>query len=574
MNKRLLILGCADRKRETDGWLPALDLYDGPAYRVVRNFLRDYQWPEDLSIAVLSAKYGLFGILKGIEHYNQRMDLAAAKSKVSECSTILDKWAAYHRSVHVSLGKNYIPAVRPALDELNLELEVFEGGIGQKLNQVKSFLRSKLPPVRDNEVEAGTGSFRYFLPDWDDLLDPRFDFEGDRFSRDTRAQRGDKHCCVLMQPHRMSDGILLSLAQKGIHKGPLKRLEGTEPDALSRPPLRTHFGLSSNQYLFGDCGAYSYVNEESPTISVDQAVALYESYGFDFGASVDHIPVPMVSRNGKRIKLPDKERKARVETTRKNAQLFIESARNRKVRFNPVGIIQGLTPEQYAQSVVDYCELGYRHLALGGLIPKGDKEIAEITRSVIQAADILAERPWIHLFGIYRPKLQGLFRQLKIDSFDSASYFRKSWLRSDQNYLGANGRWYAALRVPKTEDGRTRRRLMKMDADIERLRLMEWTALRLLSQYDKGHVNIKEVLDAVLEYDRLLARSSDTKSMREKYQRTLIDRPWRNCQCTFCKELGIHMLIFRGANRNKRRGAHNTLMLYGNITKGRDIDTR
>ena len=53
--------------------------------------------------------------------------------------------------------------------------------------------------------------------------------------------------------------------------------------------------------------------------------------------------------------------------------------------------------------------------------------------------------------------------------------------------------------------------------------------------------------------------------MREKYLRTLEDRPWKKCDCPFCQQLGIQILIFRGANRNKRRGAHNTLMLYSRI---------
>ena len=184
----------------------------------------------------------------------------------------------------------------------------------------------------------------------------------------------------------------------------------------------------------------------------------------------------------------------------------------------------------------------------------------------MQAAEELPERPWIHLFGIYRPKLQALFRELKVDSFDSASYFRKAWLRSDQNYLATDGQWYAALRVPMTSDGRTRNRLTEMDVDIDELKVQESKVLRLLSQYDSDQVSMSEVLEAILEYDSHLARSSETESMRAKYKRTLSNRPWRSCHCSFCKSLGIHMLIFRGANRNKRRGAHNTLMLYGDVS--------
>ncbi len=565
MNKRLLVLGCADRKRESEGLLPALDRYDGPAYRVLRKFLREYQWPEDVSIAVLSAEYGLIGILKEIQHYDRRMDLATARAKAPECSALLTEWATSHRSVHLSLGVQYLTALQPALEVLNHRPEVFNGGIGEKLQSIKTFLAHTPSPQRKKaEVEGGTGKYSYFLPDWDDLLDPAFDFAGDSFSGPSRLEREDKHCSVLMEP-KMSDGILVSLGQQGTQKGPLKRLRGTEVGALSPPPLRGHFGLSTDQYLFGDCGAFSYVNEENPTITVDQAVALYETYGFDFGASVDHIPVMSVLQDGERVALPECLRQERVDITRRNAQQFLESAKQRKVQFNPVGTIQGLSPEQYAQFVKDYYDMGYRHLAIGGLVPLRDVQIESIVKAVMESAVKLKERPWIHLFGIYRPRLQGLFRQLKVDSFDSASYFRKAWLRSDQNYLGTNGSWYAALRVPMTSDGRTRIRLEAANGEIEKLRSQEQEVLSLLARYDSGEGKVEEVLDAVLEYDRHLTRSSETESMRVKYRRTLEDKPWKACDCSFCRQLGIHMLIFRGANRNKRRGAHNTLMLYGNI---------
>ena len=160
--------------------------------------------------------------------------------------------------------------------------------------------------------------------------------------------------------------------------------------------------------MFGDCGAFSYVNEAEPTISTEQAVALYELYNFNVGASV----------------------------------------------------------EQYARNVERYCEMGYRHLAIGGLAPLTDAAIAEIVEAVAYAAGKQQKRPWLHLFGIYRPKLQAKFQELGIDSFDSASYYRKSWLRSDQNYLGADGKWYAAIRVRMTSDPRTRKHLVQADVDI------------------------------------------------------------------------------------------------------------
>ena len=272
--------------------LPALDRYNGPPYRVIRKFLRDHQWPSDLSIAILSAEHGLFGSLKCIEYYDKRMNPSIAKEKAKEYSDILRKWAPVHHTVHLSVGKDYLNALQPALTSSKIKQKVFQGGIGQKMSQIKMLLNStSYCPRKPKEIEGGTGRRSYFLPDWDDLLDPNFDFEQDDFSGSTRATREDKHCCVLMQPKKMCDGVLVSLAQQGTSKGSLRRLEGNELGSLSPLPLREHFGLSSGQYLFGDCGAFSYVNEDEPTIPVEQAVALYELYGFDFGASVDHIPV-------------------------------------------------------------------------------------------------------------------------------------------------------------------------------------------------------------------------------------------------------------------------------------------
>ena len=501
-----------------------------------------------------------------------RMDQATARAKASECSSILQKWASDHETIYLSLGKDYLPALQPALYKLKSKVKMFQGQIGMKLHQIRTFLEGTSPPRRMKmEVRPAQGRMSYFLPDWDDLLDPAFDFEQDTFSRITRKRGKDKHCCILMRPSRICDGVLVSLAQHEKTKGPLRRLQGTEVEALSPLSLRTRFGLSPKQYLFGDCGAFSYVNEDRPMISVEQAVALYELYGFDFGASVDHIPVKKIYKNGEKRFLSLDERRERVNITRTNAKRFIEAAEKRDAQFTRVGTIQALSPKQYAQLVRYYYELGYRHLAIGGLVALNDSEIEQIARAVIAAADQLKERPWIHLFGVFRPKLQAVFRELKIDSFDSATYFRKAWLRSDQNYLGTNGKWYAALRVPMTSDGRTRKRLEAAKVDIKQLEREEREVLRLLCLYDRDQANIFEVLDAVLSYDQHLARSSELRSMREKYYRTLKDRPWRMCECPFCQNIGIHVLIFRGSNRNKRRGAHNTLMLYGHIQEGRRV---
>jgi hypothetical protein len=45
------------------------------------------------------------------------------------------------------------------------------------------------------------------------------------------------------------------------------------------------------------------------------------------------------------------------------------------------------------------------------------------------------------------------------------------------------------------------------------------------------------------------------------YRRTLEDAPWRICECGLCAKHGIEIAIFRGSERNKRRGFHNLSVL-------------
>ncbi|TGS35558.1 hypothetical protein EN825_35160, partial [Mesorhizobium sp. M8A.F.Ca.ET.182.01.1.1] len=47
------------------------------------------------------------------------------------------------------------------------------------------------------------------------------------------------------------------------------------------------------------------------------------------------------------------------------------------------------------------------------------------------------------------------------------------------------------------------------------------------------------------------------KDLRERYKRTLVDRPWKKCSCAICSALSIEVVLFRASNRNKRRGIHN-----------------
>lgn len=542
-------------------------------YRVLRSHLRSNLWPSQTSVAVLSAEHGLIGGLASISNYDRRMDKARATELAKPVRETLSAWATQHRSVSLFLGKDYLPAIEQSARDQFSSVTIVPGMIGEKLSQLKCLLQSKSVPRPPQRCEPSANArLTYFLPDWDDFVDADFDFEADEFSAPKKADRHEKHLLQLMRPAKLADGILVSLAQQMTSKGMLRAIDRRGESSLRPRNVREHFKLSDDQWAFGDCGAFSYSNEREPPISPQHAAWLYNLYGFDLGASVDHIPLPFVVEDGVKRELSMRERRQRIAITRRNAADFIDDVRANGYPFRPVGIIQGLTASDYADQLPEYIEMGYEHIALGGLVPRSDAEVAKVVQAVTAVADEYVDRPWLHLFGIFRPKLQTEFRRLRINSFDSATYLRKSWLRSDQNYLGTNGQWYAAIRVPQTSDPRTRKRLAASGVSEGQAHRLERSALDALAMCDEGLLSPEAAVRRILKYDNLLLRADESHSdLRPAYLRTLSDKPWEDCDCPVCRGLGVHALVFRGLNRNKRRGAHNTLQLYRSLSRKRSL---
>ncbi|MBZ6495807.1 queuine tRNA-ribosyltransferase tRNA-guanine transglycosylase [Natrinema longum] len=72
--------------------------------------------------------------------------------------------------------------------------------------------------------------------------------------------------------------------------------------------------------------------------------------------------------------------------------------------------------------------------------------------------------------------------------------------------------------------------------------------------------------DAIWTVVRDYATWIGDEDLLEEYQRTLQNRPWEKCDCSICTENSIEVCIFRGNDRNRRRGFHNTRRFYDEFT--------
>jgi len=410
---------------------------------------------------------------------------------------------------------------------------------------------------------------KYFLPDWEDRLDPNYNFKNDIFSRDKNSAYEKDVYAHQIFGNPPYDGILISLA---IFKDKLNLTSKSNGKKQIRQfsSIRDYLRIGKNSKLevLGDCGAFNYINEDVPPDDYDtkKVADLYDALEFDYGVSVDHMIPDFIVRktkNGKirKIKLSKKQKEDRKQLSLENAQEFIKYHKKHRLKFIPIGAAQGFSPETYADSAAQTIDMGYSYIGIGTLVPKSDEEIIEILKEIKKT--IGKKKIKIHLFGILRPQKLTEFKSLGVTSLDSASFLRKAWLRAGQNYLTESGQWYSAIRVPYSSNPILLKNAEKDGFYEKEIRKMEQRSLKMLRKYaNKKIKDVEKVLETVLDYDILLLRDYDGNHHYEKYKKTLLDKPWEKCGCEICKKIGVEVMIFRGANRNKRRGFHNTKMFY------------
>lgn len=145
-DRYLLIIPCSKRKAGLPGAkIPAIDLYDGPFYRIIRKAFRDHGKPDSLDIMILSAKYGLIRADKEITTYDQRMTPEVAKRMLGDIYRLLANKLTInkYREVMVNLGRQYMIALGESHDVLDKQkVRYGSGGIGERNKQLKEWLFS------------------------------------------------------------------------------------------------------------------------------------------------------------------------------------------------------------------------------------------------------------------------------------------------------------------------------------------------------------------------------------------------------------------------------------------------
>ena len=381
---------------------------------------------------------------------------------------------------------------------------------------------------------------RYFIPEWDDLVDPDYDFENDIHSGGSGDWSNQVYAHQMYQAPSY-DGILISKIVAEKSKKKKARINAMGVHRFLRIPR--------NVSVMGDCGAFGYIKEDIPPYETQEIIDYYTRLDFDYGVSIDHLIVNAT----------DTDRRNRYELTIDNAYAFLKEHKARGLDWVPIGAVQGWDAQTYAAAAKKCVAMGYRYIALGGLVRTKTPQILSIVNEVRKT---IGSDTKLHLFGLGRLNAMADFARLGVSSVDHASFLRKAWLGSESNYFSPEG-WYSAIRVPQTTGSfRAKQLVASGEVALADMQKLEATCLGGLREFDQSGSRKPPVglVAALVEYDTLVAGSRSGTEAR--IRRTLEDQPWKRCGCAVCEDAGIEIVIFRGNNRNRRRGFHNTHVFY------------
>lgn len=156
----LVILGCSQRKRQTSRLLPAIERYDGPAFRVLRKHMHTEK--EALNSAILSGRFGLVPGDFLIPRYEQKVRpnfTSALRSRIEDqLKKTLDR--TQPERLFVSVGKGYWPLIEaPLLREVpSGKLFVSTGGIGGRASQFVHWLGAGKSETLESTIMCSRGT--------------------------------------------------------------------------------------------------------------------------------------------------------------------------------------------------------------------------------------------------------------------------------------------------------------------------------------------------------------------------------------------------------------------------------
>lgn len=178
-----------------------------------------------------------------------------------------------------------------------------------------------------------------------------------------------------------------------------------------------------NGAIIHDCGAYSYREQDYPTIK-----GKYVDAEWAVNRYLER------SRENDTVVCPDNLLIGNINWRRQynieQAQAFIKITKEKLPERYPLAVIHGLSLKEKVEYARLLYQLGYKHLGIGGLVQQVSNYSSTLytIKTIIETIRALDKNVHFHVFGICAPKYAKVFLNMEGVSFDGSTYARETFL--------------------------------------------------------------------------------------------------------------------------------------------------
>ena len=168
-----------------------------------------------------------------------------------------------------------------------------------------------------------------------------------------------------MSAIRQADGVAASKV----------RYSTSEEQRLLRDGARKFLRFGGPQLqelmLMGDCGAFAYVDHPEPAYTPAEVVEFYTGGRLHAWrvARPRHLRVRRLATRRRTAMLPSESRERYRDHAGERRGVPANWRERGRAPFEPLGAVQGWSPESMAEAAKRLEQMGYRYLAIGGLVP-------------------------------------------------------------------------------------------------------------------------------------------------------------------------------------------------------------
>lgn len=154
----LLIQSCSKSKRAAENPIPAIRLYSGYFFKIIKKARRDGAMVDDMDVCILSAKHGLIDEQAKIESYDRRMDASRANELAPAVqNTLSERLDGTYENIFINVGRDYRQAIDGISTTTDIPVYYIEGdGIGYKGKVLKKVIRGELNSIATDGLQKLT----------------------------------------------------------------------------------------------------------------------------------------------------------------------------------------------------------------------------------------------------------------------------------------------------------------------------------------------------------------------------------------------------------------------------------